>query len=411
MLLWTETRRARSWLSHWLQITYLVTRPIKINQQVTLVREETKNESTMENKTDQSTENAKHDSGEQKGCSNIQLSETLTQKLSIHSSEQDHPASEMHRKLSQTNQKAAENSQMHLVNGHHQQNHARKTSDQRKETETGSEPEKLTSFRGIVAFITGGASGLGEAVAKHLVKKGAKVAIYDISVAGEKLAANLGHNCIFFQGDVSDSEMLITSVDKTEATFGAFISLNVNCAGTATSRLLFDQKNDKVHCEKSFERVMKTNVFGTFNVMRHLSKAMAKNQGSIEEGNGGLIINTGSISGFEGSSGQVAYSASKGAIESMTLPAARDLASLGIRVVTIAPGFFDTPLLNQAPEAMVNQIARTIPLCPKRLGRPSEFAHMVQCLYENPMINGTVIRMDCGGRMPPYVFPPSTRSY
>ena len=103
-----------------------------------------------------------------------------------------------------------------------------------------------------------------------------------MSAAGEKLAANLGQNCIFFQGDVCDSDALTTSVEKTEAAFGAYISLNVNCAGTATSRLLFDQKSEKVHCEKSFERVMKTNVFGTFNVMRHLSKAMAKNQGNIE---------------------------------------------------------------------------------------------------------------------------------
>ena len=114
------------------------------------------------------------------------------------------------------------------------------------------------------------------------VKRGAKVAIYDLNVAGEKLAGSLGDNCIFLQGDVCDSETLATSIEKTETSFGAYITLNVNCAGTATSRLLFDQNSDKIHCEKSFDRVMKTNVYGTFNVMRHLSKAMAKNKGTIE---------------------------------------------------------------------------------------------------------------------------------
>ncbi|XP_075250459.1 3-hydroxyacyl-CoA dehydrogenase type-2-like [Convolutriloba macropyga] len=255
-----------------------------------------------------------------------------------------------------------------------------------------------------VVFITGGGSGLGAATARRFARFGAKISIFDIKPSAEKIVFELGPDrSLFTQGDVNIDDDLAEAMDLTIAKFGK-ITLNVNCAGIGSHSLLYDAKKDKMHSEKSFHNVIKTNLIGTFNSMRHCSRVMAKNGGNAQDGRGGLIINTGSISGSDGQMGQLAYSASKGGLESMTLPAARDLAPMGIRVVAISPGFFDTPLLRQAPEQAVSHIAKTLPLCPKRLGQPDEYAHLVQSIYENPMINGSVIRLDSGSRLPASMF-------
>jgi NAD(P)-dependent dehydrogenase (short-subunit alcohol dehydrogenase family) len=251
------------------------------------------------------------------------------------------------------------------------------------------------------ALITGGASGLGEATARLFAASGANVVILDLNVAaGEKLQAEFPDKMRFIKADVSSESDVQKAVDLTLETFG-FISIVVNCAGIAPARKIVG-KADGIYGPHSFhlfEKTIKTNLIGTFNVMRLAAFAMEKNVPN-EEGERGVIINTASVAAYDGQMGQVAYAASKGGIVSMTLPVARDLAKSGIRVMAIAPGLFETPLMLGLPEEARVSLGHQIPF-PSRLGRPSEYALLAKSIVENPMLNGEVIRLDGAIRMSP----------
>ncbi|KAA6440747.1 3-hydroxyacyl-CoA dehydrogenase [Dyadobacter flavalbus] len=254
-------------------------------------------------------------------------------------------------------------------------------------------------LQNATALITGGASGLGEATARLFIQEGAKVAILDVNQeAGEKLEAEFSGQLKFFKTDVSSEQDVQQAVEKTIEIFGA-LHITVNCAGIAPARKIIG-KNDGVYGPHSlaiFEKTIRINLTGTFNVMRLTAFAMEKNEPN-ENGERGIIINTASIAAYDGQMGQVAYAASKGGIVSMTLPVARDLAKSGIRVMAIAPGLFETPLLLGLPEEARISLGQQIPF-PSRLGRPSEYALLVKSIVENPMLNGEVIRLDGAIRM------------
>ncbi|SKB58808.1 3-hydroxyacyl-CoA dehydrogenase [Dyadobacter psychrophilus] len=251
------------------------------------------------------------------------------------------------------------------------------------------------------ALITGGASGLGEATARLFVESGANVVVLDLNVAaGEKLQSEFPDKIKFVKTDVSSESDVQKAVDLALETFG-FISIAVNCAGIAPARKIVG-KADGIYGPHSFdlfEKTIKTNLIGTFNVMRLAAFAMEKNTPN-DEGERGVIINTASVAAFDGQMGQVAYAASKGGIVSMTLPVARDLAKSGIRVMAIAPGLFETPLMLSLPEEARISLGQQIPF-PSRLGRPSEYALLAKSIVENPMLNGEVIRLDGAIRMSP----------
>ncbi|MCF2503303.1 3-hydroxyacyl-CoA dehydrogenase [Dyadobacter sp. CY107] len=251
------------------------------------------------------------------------------------------------------------------------------------------------------ALITGGASGLGEATARLFVELGANVVVLDLNeIAGKQLEAEFFDRIIFIKTDVSSESDVQNAVDLTLETFG-FISIVVNCAGIAPARKIVG-KADGIygpHSFELFEKTVKTNLIGTFNVMRLAAFAMERNDPN-DEGERGVIINTASVAAFDGQMGQVAYAASKGGIVSMTLPVARDLAKSGIRVMAIAPGLFETPLMLGLPEEARISLGQQVPF-PSRLGRPSEYALLVKSIVENPMLNGEVIRLDGAIRMNP----------
>lgn len=250
---------------------------------------------------------------------------------------------------------------------------------------------------GTVALVTGGASGLGEATVRALHRGGAKVAILDRPQSnGADLAQELGRDALFTPADVTKADEVAGAVASTIERFGT-IHIAVNCAGVgAAMRTITKQGPMPLEV---FRKVVEINLIGTFDVTRLAAAQMAKNEPN-EEGERGVIINTASAAAFDGQIGQAAYSASKGAIVGMTLPIARDLASLGIRIVTIAPGTFDTPLLGLLPEPQRQALAAQIPF-PSRLGKPSEFAMLARHIVENPMLNGETIRLDGALRMPP----------
>lgn len=250
---------------------------------------------------------------------------------------------------------------------------------------------------GKVALITGAASGLGEATLRELVGAGARAAILDRPQSrGAEVAAQFGDRVIFTPADVTREDEVGQAVEKTIQTFGT-IHICVNCAGTgAAIRTVTRQGPMPLEV---FVTVIQINLVGTFDVLRRAAAQMATNEPD-EEGERGVIINTASTAAFDGQIGQAAYSASKAGVVGMTLPIARDLASLGIRVNTIAPGTFDTPLLALLPEPQRQALAANIPF-PKRLGRPAEFAALVRHIVENPYINAETIRLDAGLRMPP----------
>ena len=251
---------------------------------------------------------------------------------------------------------------------------------------------------GATAIVTGGASGLGAASARELATRGARVAILDLERSGgSDTAAAIGQGTIFCPADVTDEDAVGSALDRAEESFGE-IALNVNCAGIGwASRIL--GKGDVPHDLAAFRKVLDVNLVGTFNVMRLCAERMAKRQPDAN-GERGVIVNTASIAAFEGQIGQVAYSASKGGIVGMTLPVARDLSKLGIRICVIAPGLFETPLLMSLPESAREALAAGIPF-PSRLGQPPEFAALVCQIAENPMLNGEVIRLDGALRMAP----------
>jgi len=250
---------------------------------------------------------------------------------------------------------------------------------------------------GAVALVTGGASGLGEATVRMMVEGGGKAVILDRpGSAGEDVARQLGAQAHFVPADVTSPEEVQAAVARTVERFGT-VHVCVNCAGVGAAMRTVSKQGPMPL--EIFARVVAINLTGTFNVLRLAAAQMATNQPN-DEGERGVIINTASAAAFDGQIGQAAYSASKGGVVGMTLPIARDLAGLGIRVVTIAPGTFDTPMLAMLPEEQRLKLAAEIPF-PSRLGRPGEFAALARHIVENPVLNGETIRLDGALRMPP----------
>lgn len=250
---------------------------------------------------------------------------------------------------------------------------------------------------GRVAVVTGGASGLGEATVREIVTAGGKAVIFDLNEEkGNKLVGELEDQAIFVKVDVTSEEDVHAGLERAIAEFGG-VHILVNCAGIAVAKKVLGKGG--VHDLASFNKVLQVNVVGTFNAIRLTAEKMAANEPN-EEGERGVIINTASVAAFDGQIGQAAYSASKGAVVGMTLPLARDLAPFGIRVVSIAPGVFETPLFAGLPEKAQAALAKMTPF-PPRLGKPQEYAKLVRAIVENPMLNGETIRLDGAIRMPP----------
>lgn len=246
-----------------------------------------------------------------------------------------------------------------------------------------------------VFIVTGGASGLGAGVARLLAEQGGKVVVADLNrTAGAALAAELGPSVRFVETNVADEASAAACVAAAQEVFGAVHGL-VNCAGVVVGEKTVGKEGP--HRLESFRRVIEVNLVGTFNMIRLAAAAMAGNAPNAE-GERGVIVNTASVAAFDGQIGQAAYAASKGGIVAMTLPIARDLARNGIRVMTIAPGIFETPMMaGMAPEVQ-ESLGKMVPF-PPRLGRPAEFAALVAQIVENPYLNGEVIRLDGAIRM------------
>jgi NAD(P)-dependent dehydrogenase (short-subunit alcohol dehydrogenase family) len=250
-------------------------------------------------------------------------------------------------------------------------------------------------IEGAGAVVAGGASGLGAASARALAGSGAKVVIADLNAErGEALAAEIGAE--FLLADVTDAESVQAAVERAAAAEGG-LRISVCCAGIGWAERLARGRGP--HDLEYFSNVVKVNLIGTFNVLRLAAAAMIGNEPN-EEGERGVCVNTASVAAFDGQIGQVAYSASKAGIVGLTLPAARDMASKGVRVMTIAPGLFDTPLLAALPETARDSLGASIPF-PSRLGRPEEYAQLVEQIVANPMLNGETIRLDGAIRMAP----------
>ena len=250
---------------------------------------------------------------------------------------------------------------------------------------------------GALAVVTGGGSGLGESTARHLTGLGAKVAILDLDEKlGSAVAGELGGH--FVKTDVSNVSAVDAAFCEIQETLGAAPRILVNCAGIGTAARIVGREGEL--STKLFERTIRVNLLGTYIVMSHAARAMQGLQPANEDGERGVIINTASVAFEDGQLGQSAYAASKGAIASMCLPAARELAKTGIRVMTIAPGLFQTPMMAGLPPEVSKQITANIPF-PARLGKAEEFAHLAESIITNPFLNGTTIRLDGAVRLPP----------
>lgn len=244
-------------------------------------------------------------------------------------------------------------------------------------------------IKGAAAVVTGGSSGLGAATARALAAKGARVAIFDLSEAGAALANEIGG--VFERCDVADATIVTEALAVSRSAHGAPRIL-VNCAGIGRAGRVVGR--DGPMALEAFETIIRVNLIGTFNVMRLAAAEMS------EAGAGGVIISTSSVAAFEGQIGQAAYAASKGGIAALTLPVARELARFGIRVLTIAPGLFKTPLLAGLPQEAQDALGAAIPY-PPRLGDPAEFAQLVIAMVENDYLNGEIVRLDGALRMQP----------
>lgn len=256
---------------------------------------------------------------------------------------------------------------------------------------------------GKVALVTGGASGLGRATVEELVGAGARVVVADLPGSpGQALADSLGDAVRFVPTDVTDEEDVSRALDAAADLGGLHVA--VSCAGIVLARRVLGKGG--VHDLASFQRVVTVNLVGTFNVARLAAERMVAPDDARGDGPGdapeerGVIVNTASVAAFDGQVGQAAYAASKGGVAAMTLPLARDLADKRIRVMTIAPGIFSTPMMESLPPEAQESLAAQVPH-PRRLGRPEEFARLVRAIVENPMLNGEVIRLDGAIRMAP----------
>lgn len=253
---------------------------------------------------------------------------------------------------------------------------------------------KLTE---TVAVVTGGASGLGEATVRNIINQGGKAVIFDLQTdRGENLAKELGENAKFVEVDVTSEASVNAGLDTAIDTFGKVNAL-VNCAGIAIAERTVGKEG--AHQLDAFTKVIEINLIGTFNTIRLTAERMVENEVN-DENERGVIVNTASVAAFDGQIGQVAYSASKGGVVGMTLPIARDLSNRNIRVMTIAPGLFETPLFESLPEKAREALGKMTPF-PPRLGYPKEYAQLVQSIVENPMLNGETIRLDGAIRMQP----------
>ncbi len=247
-----------------------------------------------------------------------------------------------------------------------------------------------------VAIVTGGASGLGEATVRNFVEGGARVAIFDMNVErGEMVARELGDAVIFHKVDVTSEDDVKAGIAAAMDAFGK-ITANVNCAGIGVAAKTLGK--DGPHALGLFKKTIDINLTGTFNVFRLAAEQMAKNEPN-EDGERGVIINTASVAAFDGQKGQVAYSATKGAIVGMTLPVSRDLAYYGIRICAIAPGLFLTPLFEGLGQEVVDSLSAQVTF-PKRLGKPSEYGALARTIVESAYMNGETFRLDGAIRLP-----------
>ena len=251
---------------------------------------------------------------------------------------------------------------------------------------------------GTTALVTGAGSGLGAATARRLAASGAHVVAVDRDEAGgSALVADLGDRATFVQADVTDPRAVQGAIDAASAV-DAPLRIVVNCAGIGIGARTIDRSNDPADLD-AFRKVIEVNLVGTYNVASRAAAAMVDTD-PLDHGERGVIVNTASIAAFDGQIGQTAYAASKGGVVALTLPMARDLSTVGIRVNTIAPGIIDTPLLGSVDDDMREALAAGVPF-PKRLGTPDDFAGMVTTIVENGYLNGETIRMDGALRMPP----------
>ncbi|GKY89958.1 SDR family NAD(P)-dependent oxidoreductase [Sinisalibacter aestuarii] len=248
-----------------------------------------------------------------------------------------------------------------------------------------------------VFLVTGAGSGLGASVARMAVEAGGKAVLVDVDEArGAAVAAELGENALFVRADVNSASEGEAAIRAARDAFGQ-IDVAVSCAGVAPGEKVLGR--DGPHKLETFARAISINLIGTFNMLRLAAEAMADNAAG-ENGERGVIVNTASIAAFDGQIGQAAYAASKGGVASLTLPAARELARHGIRVVTIAPGIFATPMMAGLPQEVQDSLGATVPF-PPRLGDPAEYAALVRHIVQNQMLNGEVIRLDGALRMAP----------
>jgi NAD(P)-dependent dehydrogenase (short-subunit alcohol dehydrogenase family) len=253
----------------------------------------------------------------------------------------------------------------------------------------------MMQINGLAAVVTGGGSGLGAATARHLAALGCKVAAVDINqAAAEAIADSFGG--IGLRCDVADAASAEAAFAAARGAHGP-VRILVNCAGIGSAGRIVGR--DGPMKLEAFERVIRVNLIGSFNMLRLAAAEMSEAE-ALEEGERGVIVNTASIAAFEGQVGQPAYAASKGGVVGMTLPAARELARAGVRVVTIAPGLFQTPMVDGLPQDVQASLGAGVPF-PSRLGRPSEYAELVEHIIRNRFLNGEVIRLDGALRMPP----------
>ncbi|MDN5512669.1 3-hydroxyacyl-CoA dehydrogenase [Acinetobacter sp.] len=253
-------------------------------------------------------------------------------------------------------------------------------------------------IQGKVFVVTGGASGLGSATATYLVGQGAKVIMVDMNhELGLEMQQRLGEHAAFVKLDVTDEHAVQVFFDNVAQQYGQLNGL-VNCAGIAPSGKVLGR--DGIHDFAMFQRVLNINVNGTFNMIRFAASLMAKYSLQSGEEERGVIVNTASVAAYDGQIGQSAYAASKGAVVAMTLPLARELAREAIRVMTIAPGIMETPMLKAMPQNVQDALGQMVPF-PSRLAKPEEFAHLVGHIFENSYLNGEVIRLDGAIRMQP----------